>query len=138
MQARKAYFMVRAHVPNESDRAKFDQWYGTHHLGQVPCRERLALLEPQRRIGPLCALPVQRHGNAARPSRLPGLQAAHRRFRSGMAGSRAQPRPDRKRARGLKACDAARQAMNAWLAVPAPARGTTSRPQDLWTAKSNA
>src|SRR5262252_717631 len=89
--------------------------------GQVPCRERLALLEPRRRIGPLCALPVQRHGNAARPSRLPGLQAAHRRFRSGMAGSRAQPRPDRKRARGLKACDAARQAMNAWLAVPAPA-----------------
>src|SRR5262249_10884887 len=32
MQARKAYFMVRAQVPNESDRAKFDQWYGTHHL----------------------------------------------------------------------------------------------------------
>jgi hypothetical protein len=23
--------MVRAQVPNESDRAKFDQWYGTHH-----------------------------------------------------------------------------------------------------------
>src|SRR5262249_11800143 len=32
MQASKAYFMVRAQVPNESDRAKFDQWYGTHHL----------------------------------------------------------------------------------------------------------
>ena len=32
MQARKAYFMVRAQVPNESDRAKFDQWYATHHL----------------------------------------------------------------------------------------------------------
>src|SRR5437879_184520 len=32
MEARKAYFMVRAQVPNESDRAKFDQWYGTHHL----------------------------------------------------------------------------------------------------------
>ena len=32
MEARKAYFMVRAEVPNESDRAKFDQWYGTHHL----------------------------------------------------------------------------------------------------------
>src|SRR5260221_14525177 len=31
-EARKAYFMVRAEVPNESDRAKFDQWYGTHHL----------------------------------------------------------------------------------------------------------
>src|SRR5215510_4907747 len=89
--------------------------------GQVPCRERLAFLEPQRRIGPLCALPVQRHGNAARASRLPGLQAAHRRFRSGMAGSSAQPRPDRKRTRGLKACDAAREAMDAWLAAPAPA-----------------
>jgi hypothetical protein len=32
MQARKAYFMVRAQVPNASDRAKFDEWYGTHHL----------------------------------------------------------------------------------------------------------
>jgi hypothetical protein len=32
MEAGKAYFMVRAEVPNESDRAKFDQWYGTHHL----------------------------------------------------------------------------------------------------------
>jgi hypothetical protein len=32
MQANKAYFMVRAQVPNESDRAKFDQWYATHHL----------------------------------------------------------------------------------------------------------
>jgi hypothetical protein len=32
MDANKAYFMVRAEVPNESDRAKFDQWYGTHHL----------------------------------------------------------------------------------------------------------
>ena len=32
MEARKAYFMVRAQVPNEPDRAKFDQWYGTHHL----------------------------------------------------------------------------------------------------------
>jgi hypothetical protein len=32
MEARKAYFMVRAQVPNESDRTKFDQWYGTHHL----------------------------------------------------------------------------------------------------------
>jgi hypothetical protein len=32
MEARKAYFMVRAEVPNASDRAKFDQWYGTHHL----------------------------------------------------------------------------------------------------------
>lgn len=32
MEANKAYFMVRAEVPNESDRAKFDQWYGTHHL----------------------------------------------------------------------------------------------------------
>jgi hypothetical protein len=32
MQAGKAYFMVRAQVPNESERAKFDQWYATHHL----------------------------------------------------------------------------------------------------------
>jgi hypothetical protein len=32
MEAKKAYFMVRAEVPNESDRANFDQWYGTHHL----------------------------------------------------------------------------------------------------------
>jgi hypothetical protein len=32
MKANKAYFMVRAQVANESDRAKFDQWYGTHHL----------------------------------------------------------------------------------------------------------
>ena len=31
MEARKAYFMVRAQVPNEPDRAKFDQWNGTHH-----------------------------------------------------------------------------------------------------------
>jgi hypothetical protein len=32
MEANKAYFMVRAQVPSESDRAKFDQWYATHHL----------------------------------------------------------------------------------------------------------
>ncbi len=32
MEANKAYFMVRAQVPNESDRTEFDQWYGTHHL----------------------------------------------------------------------------------------------------------
>jgi hypothetical protein len=32
MEANKAYFMVRAQVPSESERAKFDQWYGTHHL----------------------------------------------------------------------------------------------------------
>jgi len=32
VEASKAYFMVRAQVPNESERAKFDQWYGTHHL----------------------------------------------------------------------------------------------------------
>ena len=32
MEAKKAYFIVRAEVPNESDRANFDQWYGTHHL----------------------------------------------------------------------------------------------------------
>jgi hypothetical protein len=32
MEANKAYFMVRAEVPSESDRAQFDQWYGTHHL----------------------------------------------------------------------------------------------------------
>jgi hypothetical protein len=32
MQANKAYFMVRAQVPNESDRTKFDRWYATHHL----------------------------------------------------------------------------------------------------------
>jgi hypothetical protein len=29
MKANKAYFMVRAHVANESDRAKFDQWYAS-------------------------------------------------------------------------------------------------------------
>jgi hypothetical protein len=32
MEVNKAYFMVRAQVPSESERAKFDQWYGTHHL----------------------------------------------------------------------------------------------------------
>ena len=32
MEANKAYFMVRAQVTNESDRAKFDQWYATHHV----------------------------------------------------------------------------------------------------------
>jgi hypothetical protein len=32
MEANKAYLMVRAQVPSESERAKFDQWYGTHHL----------------------------------------------------------------------------------------------------------
>jgi hypothetical protein len=32
MQASKAYFMVRAQVPDERERTKFDQWYGTHHL----------------------------------------------------------------------------------------------------------
>ncbi len=32
MEANKAYFMVRAQVQEGSDRAKFDHWYGTHHL----------------------------------------------------------------------------------------------------------
>jgi hypothetical protein len=32
MEANKAYFMVRAQVRNESERAKFDQWYAAHHL----------------------------------------------------------------------------------------------------------
>jgi hypothetical protein len=32
MQRGKAYFMVRAQVANAADRAKFDEWYGTHHL----------------------------------------------------------------------------------------------------------
>jgi hypothetical protein len=32
MEASKAYFMVRAEVADASDRGKFDQWYGTHHL----------------------------------------------------------------------------------------------------------
>jgi hypothetical protein len=32
MQANKAYLVVRAQVRDESDRAKFDHWYGTHHL----------------------------------------------------------------------------------------------------------
>jgi hypothetical protein len=32
MAANKAYFMVRAQVANEADRAKFDEWYGTHHV----------------------------------------------------------------------------------------------------------
>src|ERR1700732_4524903 len=70
--------------------------------GQVACREGLALLEPQRSFGPLCALPVQRLGNAARPSRFAGFQDAHCRFRSGMAAGDAQPRPDRSRASDLK------------------------------------
>src|SRR5262249_22713128 len=32
MEANKAYFMVRAQVLSERERAKFDQWYGMHHL----------------------------------------------------------------------------------------------------------
>jgi hypothetical protein len=32
MDANKAYFMVRAQVANEADRARFDQWYGGHHV----------------------------------------------------------------------------------------------------------
>jgi hypothetical protein len=32
MEANKAYFVVRAQVASQSERAKFDQWYGTHHL----------------------------------------------------------------------------------------------------------
>ncbi|HKD26896.1 MAG TPA: hypothetical protein VKC66_13465 [Xanthobacteraceae bacterium] len=32
MERNKAYFMVRAQVPSESERAKFDHWYETHHL----------------------------------------------------------------------------------------------------------
>ena len=32
MEANKAYFMVRSVVANEADRAKFDRWYGSHHL----------------------------------------------------------------------------------------------------------
>ena len=32
MAPKKAYFMVRAQVENEADRAKFDEWYGTHHV----------------------------------------------------------------------------------------------------------
>jgi hypothetical protein len=32
MEPNKAYFMVRAQVANESDRAPFDHWYATHHL----------------------------------------------------------------------------------------------------------
>src|ERR1700730_10239019 len=32
MATNNAYLMARAQVANESDRAKFDQWYGTHHL----------------------------------------------------------------------------------------------------------
>src|SRR5262249_15289647 len=32
MEANKAYFMVRAQVTNEADRAKFDAWYGGHHV----------------------------------------------------------------------------------------------------------
>ena len=32
MEGNKAYFMVRAQVANETDRAKFDLWYETHHL----------------------------------------------------------------------------------------------------------
>jgi hypothetical protein len=36
MGASKAYFMVRAQVPNESERTKFDQRYRTHHLPLTP------------------------------------------------------------------------------------------------------
>ena len=32
MTTNKACLMVRAQVPIVSDRAKFDHWYGTHHL----------------------------------------------------------------------------------------------------------
>lgn len=32
MQPGKAYFIVRAQVSNEPDRAPFDQWYAAHHL----------------------------------------------------------------------------------------------------------
>ena len=32
MEARKAYFMVRAQVLDEAERLRFDQWYSTHHL----------------------------------------------------------------------------------------------------------
>lgn len=32
MEVNKAYFMVRAQVASESDRAQFDRWYATHHL----------------------------------------------------------------------------------------------------------
>jgi hypothetical protein len=32
MEANKAYFMVRSVVANEADRAKFDHWYGSHHV----------------------------------------------------------------------------------------------------------
>ena len=32
MTPKKAYFMVRAQVANEADGAKFDEWYGTHHV----------------------------------------------------------------------------------------------------------
>jgi hypothetical protein len=32
VEANKAYFMVRSVVANEADRAKFDHWYGSHHL----------------------------------------------------------------------------------------------------------
>src|SRR5215469_17980378 len=32
MDASKAYFMVRAQVTNEPDRARFDRWYGDHHV----------------------------------------------------------------------------------------------------------
>jgi hypothetical protein len=32
MELNKAYLMVRAQVQDASDRAKFDQWYETHHL----------------------------------------------------------------------------------------------------------
>ncbi len=32
MELNKAYFMVRAQVPNEPERAPFDRWYANHHL----------------------------------------------------------------------------------------------------------
>jgi hypothetical protein len=32
MEKGKACFMIRAQVPDEADRPKFDAWYATHHL----------------------------------------------------------------------------------------------------------
>ena len=95
MEARKAYFMVRAQVPNASDRAKFDQWYGTHHL---PLAMDKFHAEKGWRFWSRSDASVhyalyQFKDMATLRDRVdsPGLQAADCRFRSSMAGSNAQP-----------------------------------------------
>ncbi len=85
MEVNKAYLMVRAQVPSESERAKFDQWYGTHHL---PLAMDTLHADKGWRfwsrsdppIGPLCDVRVQRHDNATQMSGLSRFQDAGWRF----------------------------------------------------------